>query len=281
MVARGSDLQIDHVTVAGTSLKNLRAALSSVGIQSEYGGRHANGVTEMAIVSFPDGSYLELIAPVPDADSKTLASHFWGKFMQADAGPCAWAVRSKDVAAEAARLKAAGVSVSDPARNGRRRPDGVQLNWEAAQVGAEGNGVFFPFLIHDFTARRQRAWPSGKPNAKEFTGVTKVVIAVRDLDDAVDRYRKAYDLTRPIKQVDPAFSAHLASLGGTPVVFAAPLSAQSWIATRLERFGEGPCAFLLGARKSGRTGGAMKTRWFGTDITWLDPEKVGWHLGIE
>ena len=71
---------------------------------------------------------------------------------------------------------------------GGKRPDGVRLEWETAQVGAEPNGTFFPFLIHDFTPREQRAFPQGKPLNKDFGGVAKVVIAVHDLDASAKRY---------------------------------------------------------------------------------------------
>ena len=187
-----ADLKIDHVTAAGSSLKQLQANLAAIGIETVFGGPHSNGATEMALVSFPDGSYLELMAPRANADAQALARQPWTKFMRADGGPCAWAVREKDVAAEVERLRKAGIAVSAPVRNGRQRPDGVRLDWETAQLGAEPNGTFFPFLIHDFTPREQRAFPQGKPLTKDFGGVTKVVIAVRDLEASLKRYGQAY-----------------------------------------------------------------------------------------
>jgi hypothetical protein len=270
-----ADLKVDHVTVAGASLKKLEAGLSAVGIPFVYGGPHSTHATEMALVSFPDGSYVELMAPQENADPRELDRGPWSKFMKGDAGPCAWAVREKDVAAEVHRLQTAGIVVSEPV------PDGVRLEWETAQVGAEITGTFFPFLIHDFTPRDQRAFPQGKPLTKDFSGVTKVVIAVRDLEEAVKRYRQAYDIPPPIKQVDKSFGAHLALLGGTPVVLAQPLTADSWLAERLARFGEAPCAFVLGARRPGHYQAASRTRWFGAELWWLDSEKVGWRLGFE
>src|SRR5579871_5361511 len=84
-----ADLKIDHATVAGASLKKLQANLSAIGIETVYGGPHSNGITEMALASFPDGSYLELIAPRDGADAQGVAKHYWAKFMQQDAGPCA------------------------------------------------------------------------------------------------------------------------------------------------------------------------------------------------
>src|SRR5258708_33502942 len=164
----------------------------------------------MGLARFPDGSYLELIAIQPKADAQAVAAHDWARQMEADAGPCAWAVRVKDMAAEVKRLQATGVAVSAPQRSGRERPDGTRLDWETAQVGAEPRGTFFPFLIRDFTPRQQRAFPKGKPTTKDFSGVTRVIIAVRNLDDAVQRYREAYGLPPPIKQVDASLGSHLA-----------------------------------------------------------------------
>ena len=109
----------------------------------------------------------------------------------------------------------------------------------------------------------------------------KVVIAVRNLDESAKRYRAAYGTEQPLKQVDVNFGAHLALLGGTPVVLAEPLHSQTWLAARLEQFGEGPCAFILGARKPGKYKAASKSRWFGVDISWFDSASLGWHLGFE
>jgi hypothetical protein len=64
-------------------------------------------------------------------------------------------------------------------------------------------------------------------------------------------------------------AARLASFAGTPVVLATPLNKQSWLTERLQRFGEAPCAFVLRRAKSAK------------QITWLDSEKLGWHLGLE
>jgi hypothetical protein len=275
-----ADLKIDHVTAAGGSLKQLQTNLSAIGIETVYGGPHSNGATEMALVSFPDGSYLELMAPRTNADTQALDRNPWAKFLKADGGPCAWAVREKDLAAEVERLRAAGIAVAAPVRNGRQRPDGVRLDWETAQVGAEPNGTFFPFLIHDFTPRAQRAFPQGKPLNKDFGGVIKVVIAVHDLEASMKRYSQAYGTPPPLKQVDADFGAHLALLGGVPVVLAQPLTADSWLAQRLAEYGEAPCAFVLAERR-GRYRTASETRWFGVKTSWFDSRKLGWRLGFE
>jgi hypothetical protein len=276
-----ADLRIDHVTVAGKNLKAMQATLAGLGLATEYGGPHSNHATEMALASFPDGSYLELIAIQAGADPAAVAAHYWSSRMQNDAGPSAWAVRPKDLPSEVQRLQATGVIVTAPARAGRARPDGVRLDWETANVGQESNGTFFPFMIRDFTPREQRAYPGGKPTTQDFSGVARVVIAVRDLGASVKRYRAAYGLPEPVQQDDSTFGARLASFAGTPAVLAVPLNDASWLAARLDRIGEGPCAFILRARNPKSYRVTSKATWFGNAVSWLDTGKTGWWLGFE
>jgi hypothetical protein len=279
-----ADLKIDHVTIAGSDLKAIQAGLERVGIATVYGGAHANGVTEMALVSFPDGSYLEAIALQSKADPKAAAQHEWARFLKESAMPAAWALQAENLEGDAKRLRAAGVEVSEPVRAGRKRPDGVQLEWETVNLGNEDRGTFFPFLIHDFTPRRQRAFPKGKATSDEFSGVSKVVIAVRDLDAAVERYRKAFGLPAASRQDDAQFGAKLAVMGSAPVVLAQPLSTDSWLAERVRFFGEGPCVFLLrnNRHRLSQLPHVSTSRWFGRNIVWMDSTKLGWRfLGIE
>lgn len=273
------ELKVDHVTVAGRDLRAMQKALESAGLKAEYGGPHSNHATEMALVSFPDGSYLELIAIQPNADPKAVAAHEWRKFLEGDAGPTSWAVRPADFPSEVERLRKTGVAVSEPRPNGRKRPDGVELKWETAQIGPT-NGTFFPFLIHDFTPRERRAYPSGKPSTDEWTGIKKVVIGVKDLDQSVREFQATYGGSAPKRQDDPAFGARLAWLGGTPVVLAAPLSPQSWLRARIDRFGEIPCAFIVGS-PAGLAGAYPPANWFGKPVMWADSQRLGWRLGFE
>ena len=271
------ELKVDHATVAGKDLQSMRRALEAAGLACEYGGPHSNHATEMALTSFPDGSYLELIAIQPKADPAAVAAHEWHKQLEANGGPCAWAVRPADLAAEVQRLHGAGIRVSEAKKNGRLRPDGVKLEWEAAQVGS-GNGNFFPFLIHDFTPRERRAYPSGKPTTTGYTGVSKVVIGVKDLDASIAQFQRAYGFSKPQRQDDPAFGAKLAWFSGTPVVLATPLSADSWLDARIREFGETPCAFILGLN---HTMDGHPSQWFGRHVLWSDDSKLGWRLGFE
>ena len=276
-----TDLKIDHATVAGAHLDTMRQAFSAAtGIQTEYGGPHSNHATEMALASFPDGSYIELMGVQPAHDPAALAAHTWSKFLRYNGGPCAFALRVPDVTAEVNRLKAAGIPVGAPERSGRTRPDGVALSWETADVGPGPRGSLFPFLIRDFTPRQNRVNPQGKPTTTRFSGILRVVIGVSDLEDAVAQYQRAFGLPEPRRDRDNEFGAELAWFEGTPVVLAKGLTPDSWLARRVDQFGDAPCAFVLGAT-SGLMGAARHSDWFGHTILWANETRLGWRLGME
>jgi catechol 2,3-dioxygenase-like lactoylglutathione lyase family enzyme len=277
----GAELKIDHATVAGTHLDALRQAFTSAsGVHTEYGGPHANHATEMALVSFPDGSYLEFMGIQAQADPSAVAAHTWSRFLRNNGGPCAFALRVPDTAAEVARLKAAGVPVGAPERSGRTRPDGTVLSWETADVGPGPRGTVFPFLIRDLTPRANRVYPSGKPSTDRFRGVGQVVVGVHDLDGNITLYRRAFGLPEPHRQRDNRFGAELAWFEGTPIVLAQGLGEGSWLTRRVREYGDGPAAFIL-ASQGGWTGAGRLSQWFGKPVLWMDEAALGWRLGIE
>ncbi len=156
-----ADLKIDHVTIAGVHLDALRQAFTAAtNVPTEYGGPHANHATEMALISFPDGSYLELIGIQSKPDPAAVAAHDWSKFLQNNAGPCAFALRVADLNTEIAQLKSAGIQVGRPESSGRTRPDGTRISWETVDAGPGTRGSLFPFLIRDITPRENRAFPA-------------------------------------------------------------------------------------------------------------------------
>jgi hypothetical protein len=230
----------------------------------------------MALASFPDGSYLELIAIQKNAAPTAVQSHVWNRFLRENAGPCAFAIRVPDLGAEARRLASAGVRVGATEKSGRARPDGIALSWETADAGPPPRGSLLPFLIRDFTPRGSRVYPSGKPTTARFNGVGLVVIGVHDLGESVALYRKAFDLPEPKRQRDEAFGAELAWFEGTPVALASAITSESWLARRIERFGDAPCAFAL----EGGPDTTSATKWFGKPLRWFDSGMSGWRIGV-
>jgi hypothetical protein len=277
--APAAELTIDHVTIAGASLEAMRQAFTSAtGIATEYGGPHSNHATEMALASFADSSYVELMGIQQNADPAAVTAHVWSKFLRNNAGPCAFALRVTDVSAEIQRLKNAGLRVGAAEKSGRTRPDGVALSWETADIGAGPRGSFFPFLIHDFTPRENRVYPSGKPASTRFRGIGMVVIGVANLDASIAQYRNAFQLPAPKRQQDETFGADLAWFEGTPVTLAAPLVPGSWLAHRIAQYGDSPCAIVL--TTTGGMVGQKPSHWFGHAVFWTGGEKLGGRIGV-
>ena len=266
----GAEMRVDHITVAGSSLAELRKTFGDAGFPTEYGGRHSNGITEMALSSFPDGSYLELIAPITGADA---SPHYWGTFMAKNAGPCAWAIRSMNLQPSIARLQTAGIAVAAE-KAGRKRPDGVELKWQTATVGPPPQGSFFPFMIADETSRDLRSYPTGKPTSTTISGVRFVVVAVRDLPAAIAKYRAAFELRAPQQQDDKTLGAHLAWFPGTPAILATPSGEHTWLADRLKQFGEIPCAFVFGSPSHSVKAAGGESKWFSRTLAWIEPGAV-------
>jgi len=108
------------------------------------------------------------------------------------------------------------------------------------------------------------------------------VIAVKDMENSVQLYQRAYNLPAPTTQDDSDFGAKLAWFKGTPVILAAPSSDKSPLAERIAQFGDAPCAFVLAAAEKHKTTALpLRSKWFEKQISWFDPAKLGWRLGVE
>jgi hypothetical protein len=274
-------LSVDHATIAGARLEPLQEAFTGLGLPPTYGGAHSNGITHMALLAFSDGSYIELISTLQAGR----ISPWWHAHIAGDGGPCAWAVRSDDVAAEAARVTALGIPVRGPFPMHRVRPDGTRLEWQLAYLGDGEPGAVLPFIIQDRSPRDWRVPASALVAEDTLDGVAIVVLGVHDLNRATEVFRRVYGWPAPDTLEDAHFGARLAHFAGTPVMLATPLSNDSWLAERLARFGESPCAFLLGApdfeRVCRRFGLTSSTAWFGRRMAWFDVVGLpGMRLGV-
>jgi hypothetical protein len=274
-------LRVDHVTIAGSHLASLEQAFTAVELKPLYGGPHSNGITHMALLSFADGSYIELISTLESGQTSPL----WHAHIAGDGGPCAWAVEVDDVAAEAARLAGLGVPVRGPLYLNRQRPDGVLVEWDLAFLGNREPGATLPFLIKDRTPREWRVPPSTRVAEAGLRGVTRVVLGVEHLDRSADLFRRVYGWPAPHTGEDASLGARLAHFPGTPVTLAATAQKSGWLAERLAQYGESPCAFLLGAvdvdAVARRFSLAGSGSWFGRRVMWFDPARLkGIRLGL-
>ncbi len=275
-------LKVDHATLCGSELEVMGQAFTAVGLATDYGGLHANGVTHMALLGFEDGSYLELIAPLRPGRAEGSP---WGNLMLGDAGPAAWAVGTADIQAEVRRLTLLGIENAGPEPGSRRRPDETLLEWQTASAGPGTPGAMLPFMIQDHTPRELRVQTTAGMKGSGLSGIATVVLGVRDLDETTEQYRRAYGWEAPLVENHLEFGAKIAHFPHTPVMLATPIDEGTWLASRLKNFGEIPAAFLLktadlehAARKFQLIGEA---KWFGGSVAWFDPGKLGGsRLGV-
>lgn len=266
------ELRLDHVAIAGRRLSDLTAAFESLGFSVGYGGLHASGATEMAVIPLTDGSYIELIAA---ADEALLdRSPFWSPEILASTGPCGWCIEVPDVEVEAARLQGLGVRVKGPHAGARMRPDGTEVRWRMAFVGDHGPGALLPFIIEDVTPREIRV-PG--PEAKDAsrlrpTRIAGVVLGVLDLVAAVRLFRVVYGAAEPTYE-EPSEWGRLAVFSEIPVVLAAPVTADSWLGERTRQWGPAPCAYVIELESAEVDGPPSMPPpvWGGREITWVDP----------
>ena len=278
--SKSTTLDLDHVSICGSSLDALRQAFTDVGLTPDLGGPHGNGITQMAIIGFDDASYIELSAPIKPG---VTAGSGWAKFMAEDAVTCAWAVGTNVLLQEVDRLKKAGIPVKAPERGSRKRPDGMSIEWMTSDVGSATPGSTLPFIIEDQTPRAWRVQTSASAQGAPVGGIENVVLAVNNLDTSIALFRKAYGWAAPLVETQKDFGK-LAYFPGEPVILAAPAGG-GWLSDRLAKFGETPVAYLLATRDFAAATKKYKLSgtktWFGQRVAWLDAGKLkGVRLGV-
>ena len=166
-----------------------------------------------------------------------------------------------------------GVPIRGPLPLSRLRPDGVQIEWELAFLDEGEPGSTLPFLIEDRTPRERRVQPTPAVVQAGLLGIRKVVLGVYSLQTAAHRFEELFGWPRPEIGEQPGFGAQLADFDGQPVILAEPLDPDGWLARRMERLGETPCAFILACHGleevSPRLGLTGLASWYGTPLAWL------------
>jgi hypothetical protein len=270
------EFTLDHVPFAFADLETVSDEFERLSLAPEYGGAHDNGVTHMSVLGFDDRSYVELIAERDEGDHD-----FWPEYIRADAGPAAWCVRVPDIVAECKWLLDRGVPVRGPLPGAREREDGVLVEWDRAEFGDDERRLLFPFAIADRTPLSSRVEPSPSVAGGSLTGIGQVVLAVADLDDAIERFEAAYRFPTPVRDEIPELGT-VASVPGQPVAFVA--SEGGWVADRLERFPDGPCSCLLSTDDLAAAREAYPLKepreWPDGRVAFFESELLGRRLGV-
>lgn len=160
----------DHFVVGISDLEEgMHRVEELTGVRPVRGGRHPHIGTRNALISLGEHSYLEIIAPDPDANhgmlDPGLKAQFLDPLLQMESlTPYLWAIGSSDLALTAGMLEEDGITLSPPEPGARKKPDGTLLEWRASFV-MEPRLDGLPFFI-------QWADPESAPPKDSPTGCT-------------------------------------------------------------------------------------------------------------
>ena len=171
---------IDHIVVVVRDLEKAAKDYEQLGFTVVPGGKHPVG-SHNALISFADGSYIEIIAFYREAPD-----HRWWKPLQDGERLVDFCMQTDNLEDDTKKLRAAGVAINDPVPWSRTRPDGYELKWLLSLVTGQDRGVA-PFLIQDVTPREERI-PQQFQHKNGALGIGTLSIAVQDLAKIQQRY---------------------------------------------------------------------------------------------
>ncbi|MDA1076657.1 MAG: VOC family protein, partial [Proteobacteria bacterium] len=138
--------QLDHVVIAAPDLNKAKQAMADqTGVMPIDGGPHLGMGSRNALLSFGNGSYLEIIAPDPD---QNLSGNFGAVLADLKAPELLhWAIRTDDLTSVAQAARKAGFTPGDIRETSRRTPSGEVLKWKLLGIAGHSHGGFVPFYI--------------------------------------------------------------------------------------------------------------------------------------
>lgn len=234
---------IDHLVIVVNELDQAAEDYKQLGFTVVPGGQHPVG-SHNVLISFSDGSYLELIAFYREA-----VDHRWWEPLSKGERLVDFCFQTDDLRGDMRRLKNAGVAINEPVPWSRKRPDGYELKWLLSLATGSHRGVA-PFLIEDVTPRTERV-PQEFEHANGVTGIAKVTVAVGELAH-VERWYGALLGATAEAVAAPELGAEGLRFNAGPHMldFLAPRDAASPLVDWLRRFGPSPYSAVLrdGAR---------------------------------
>jgi hypothetical protein len=137
---------LDHLVLATPDLAATSAAVAAaVGVTPSTGGRHVGVGTANTLLSFGDGSYLEIIGPDP-AQADVTAPRPFDIDALVEARLIAFAARVDGIDAMIEQARAAGYDPGDARAMQRATPEGRLLAWRLTSPPGWAGGAV-PFLI--------------------------------------------------------------------------------------------------------------------------------------
>lgn len=232
--------RIDHLMIGVPDLTQATAQYRKLGFDVQPGGVHPGKGTHNAI-AFNQEDYLELIA-VRDAAEysagrSTLDAGLPG-FVAAGGGIRYVIIQSNDLVADVTAMRTRGIEVSDVIDGSRRTPQGTELRWKAAQLGAR-NALPLFFIEHVTPLAERRS--GFQPNPNGIYKIERAYIASRDAAADAALYSRVLGMPLPKQERGTVIMADMFvfQLGNSGLGIAQPY-APGVAADALERRGPGP-----------------------------------------
>lgn len=237
---------IDHLVIVVQDLDRAAHDYRQLGFTVVPGGQHPVG-SHNVLISFQDGSYLEIIAFYREA-----IDHRWWDPLQKGERLVDFCFQTDDLRGDTGKLQQAGVAINNPVPWSRKRPDGFELKWLLSLATGSHRGVA-PFLIEDVTPRSERI-PREFDHANRITGIDKVVVAVGELNQ-IDKWYGALLGISGERFTDAALAADglRFQVGPHRFEFVTPRDAASPLIHWLREFGPSPYATVLKSTNSAGT----------------------------
>lgn len=239
---------IDHIVIIVRDLARAMDDYGRLGFTVESGGEHPGG-THNALVAFADGAYLELIA---FKEAATPPDHPWYSALEQGEGLVAFALGSSDLAGDAEAIRARDLAIDGPREGSRQKPDGNELRWRNAGVGAGPRGRQRPFLIEDVTPRAWRV-ASGPltRHANSVVGVVAVTLGVARLDSAASDIAALLGVPLPTTTEDEEARRITFATERGAIVVAQPVSQSGDLASAVAERGDHVFSTTLGIMAQG------------------------------
>jgi len=229
---------IDHLVVVVRDLDQAAADYARLGFKVVPGGRHPVG-SHNVLISFADGSYIEIIAFYREA-----MAHRWWNPLDKGERFVDFCMQTDDLEGDTSKLRAAGVAINDPVPWSRTRPDGYELKWLLSLATGVHRGVA-PFLIQDVTPREERV-PPPLTHANGVLGIDTVTVAVGELSQVDHWYSAVLGVKGDaIRREALAAEGLRYRVGPHAFDFLMPMDAASPLVNWMRMYGSSPYAATL------------------------------------
>jgi hypothetical protein len=199
-----NSLSLDHIILVVSDLQIATSQFTQLGFSVIAGGVHSGGLTHNALIPFPDGTYLELLATRRSSMLKSLQLlrklRLLGIYianetainrrliedLASGVGMNDFCLLSMDLVQELTSIKKRGAVFTNPIPGGRLRPDGKEITWRTAVP----DSVDLPFLIDDLTPREIRVPAVDNDyHSNGILGINGITVLVTNLVESMAHFR--------------------------------------------------------------------------------------------